>query len=81
MKLKNSVALVDGGSSGIGEAIAKTLAASRARVAITGRNEKRLEAAASALGVVPIHADVSKEADVERTYRELLRSSATWTSW
>jgi len=72
MNLKNSVALVTGGSSGIGEAIAKTLTASGARVAITGRNEKRLKEAANALGVHPIHADVSKEQDVLRTYRELL---------
>ncbi|HWF40063.1 MAG TPA: SDR family oxidoreductase [Candidatus Acidoferrales bacterium] len=72
MNLKNAVALVTGGSSGIGEAIAKTLAASGARVAITGRNEKRLKEAASTLGVHPIHADVSKEEDVLRTYRDLL---------
>lgn len=71
MNLKNAVALVTGGSSGIGEAIAKTLAASGARVAITGRNEKRLKEAASALGAHAIHADVSKEEDVLRTYREL----------
>jgi 3-oxoacyl-[acyl-carrier protein] reductase len=72
MNLKNAVALVTGGSSGIGESIAKTLAASGARVAITGRNEKRLKEVASALGAHPIHADVSKEEDVLRTYGELL---------
>ena len=73
MNLKNSVALVTGGSSGIGLAIAQSLAASGSRVAITGRNEKRLKAAAAELGVHAIHADVSKEAeaDVERTYSEL----------
>jgi 3-oxoacyl-[acyl-carrier protein] reductase len=73
MNLKNAVALVTGGSSGIGEAIAKTLSASGARVAITGRNEKRLKEVANALGVHPIHADVSKEEDVLRTYRELAK--------
>jgi 3-oxoacyl-[acyl-carrier protein] reductase len=72
MNLKNSVALVTGGSSGIGRAIAQTLAASGSRVAITGRNEQRLRAAAAELGVHAIHADVSKETDVKRTYRELL---------
>jgi 3-oxoacyl-[acyl-carrier protein] reductase len=69
--LKNSVALVTGGSAGIGYSIAESLQAAGARVAITGRDKARLEAAARTLGVVPIHADVSKEADVERTYREL----------
>ncbi|HUA18100.1 MAG TPA: SDR family oxidoreductase [Bryobacteraceae bacterium] len=72
MNLNNSVALITGGSAGIGRAIAKTLAESGARVAITGRDKKRLEDTAHALGVFPIQADVSKEADVLRTYREVL---------
>ncbi len=71
MKLTNSVALVTGGSSGIGRAIAETLIASGAKVAITGRNSIRLEEAAKAIGAFPIQADVSKESDaigtVERT--------------
>ena len=72
MNLKNAVALVTGGSAGIGFSIAKTLAESGARVAITGRDKGRLEEAAKKLSVFPVHADVSKEADVERTYREVL---------
>ena len=72
MNLKNTVALITGGSSGIGRAIAQSLAASGSRVAITGRDEKRLAEAARELGVHPIHADVSVEADVERTYREMM---------
>ncbi len=73
MNLKNAVALITGGSSGIGRAIAQTLAASGARVAITGRDEKRLAETARALGAHPIRADVANEADVERTYREVLK--------
>ena len=73
MNLKNAVALITGGSSGIGRAIGQMLAASGSRVAITGRNEKRLQEAARELGVHAIHADVSVEADVERTYRELFQ--------
>ena len=72
MNLRNAVALITGGSAGIGYSIAKTLAESGARVAITGRDKGRLEQAAEALGVLPIQADVSQEADVERTYREVL---------
>jgi 3-oxoacyl-[acyl-carrier protein] reductase len=71
MNLKNSVALITGGSSGIGRAIAQSLAASGARVAITGRDQRRLAEAARERGVHAIHADVSVEADVERTYREV----------
>ena len=72
MNLKNAVALVTGGSAGIGRAIAQSLAAAGARVAITGRDKQRLKEAAEALGVHAIPADVASEADVERTYRELL---------
>jgi 3-oxoacyl-[acyl-carrier protein] reductase len=72
MDLKNAIALVTGGSSGIGYGIAKTLIDSGAKVAITARNKTRLHEAAKSLGAHPIHADVSKEPDVERTYRELL---------
>ncbi len=72
MDLKNSTALITGGSAGIGRAIAQTLANAGARVAITGRDQRRLNETAKALGVHPIHANVSNEADVERTYREVM---------
>jgi 3-oxoacyl-[acyl-carrier protein] reductase len=73
MNLRNATALVTGGSSGIGKGIAETLIASGARVAITGRNKARLDAAAQEIGSHPIQADVSKEADVQRTMQEVLR--------
>jgi 3-oxoacyl-[acyl-carrier protein] reductase len=72
MNLQNATALITGGSSGIGRAIAQTLAASGTRVAITGRNPQRLAEAAKAIGALGVAGDVSKEADVERTYREVL---------
>ena len=73
MNLKNATALITGGSSGIGRAIAQSLVASGARVAITGRDEKKLAEAARELGVHPIHADVSVEADVERTFKDVMQ--------
>jgi 3-oxoacyl-[acyl-carrier protein] reductase len=73
MNLQNTVALVTGGSAGIGRAIAQTLASSGARVAITGRDQRKLSESAKVFGALPIRADVSVEADVERTYREVLK--------
>lgn len=71
MNLKNACVLITGGSSGIGRAAAETLAAAGAKVAITGRDKKRLDEAAKALGVHGVQADVANEADVVRTYREV----------
>jgi 3-oxoacyl-[acyl-carrier protein] reductase len=70
MNLTKATALVTGGSSGIGFAIAKSLIEAGSQVAITGRNQKRLDEAAKLLGALPIRADVSSEDDVKRTYRE-----------
>jgi 3-oxoacyl-[acyl-carrier protein] reductase len=70
MNLKNATALITGGSSGIGLAIAQSLLSAGARVAITGRDQKRLDEAARSTGARAIRADVSSEEDVKRTYRE-----------
>jgi len=72
MNLKNAIALVSGGSAGIGYSIAKTLVESGAKVAVTGRDQARLKETAETLGVHPIHADVANEVDVARTYKEVL---------
>jgi 3-oxoacyl-[acyl-carrier protein] reductase len=74
MNLKGATAIVTGGSSGIGLAIAKTLIEAGAKVAITGRDEKRLAAAGRATGAHVIHADVTQEADVLRTYEDLFQA-------
>jgi len=74
MNLQNATALVTGGSSGIGLAIAQSLIDSGARVAITGRDEKKLYKTAERLQALAIRADVSSEPDVERTYREVLQA-------
>lgn len=64
--------LVTGGTGGIGRAIAETMVAAGARVAVTGRDQRKLADTARALGVLPIRADVAREADVERTMQEVL---------
>ena len=72
MNLKDATVLISGGSSGIGLATAKVLAEAGARVAITGRDRHRLDEAVKAVNALAIQADVSKEADVKRTYDEVL---------
>jgi 3-oxoacyl-[acyl-carrier protein] reductase len=74
MNLNGATALVTGGSSGIGRAIARALIAAGAQVAITGRDETRLAAAVKTTGARPIQADVSRESDVRRTYQELFQA-------
>jgi NAD(P)-dependent dehydrogenase (short-subunit alcohol dehydrogenase family) len=70
--LTGKVAVVTGGSRGIGFAIARTLVAEGVKVAVTGRTEASLSAARSKLeGVGPgaietLRADVRQFADVEQ---------------
>ena len=73
MNLRGATALITGGSSGIGLAIATSLAGAGSRVAITGRNKGRLGEAAKGIDALAIQADVSNEDDVKRTYREVLQ--------
>jgi 3-oxoacyl-[acyl-carrier protein] reductase len=72
MDLKNAVALVTGGNSGIGQGIAEALIAAGANVAITGRNRAKTESVAKAIGAFPIIADASKEGDAIRTIQEVV---------
>lgn len=57
MNLKNKIALVTGGNSGIGFATAKELIANEATVIITGRRKEATEKAAQEIGAIPLVAD------------------------
>lgn len=66
MKFENKIALVTGGSSGIGLGIAKALAQEGARVIITGRDADKLARAAEDIGpfTLWLAVDASKVDDI-----------------
>ena len=70
MSFQGKVALVTGGSSGIGLEIAKELVSRGAKVVITGRQQSKLDEAARELGpnATAIRADVSKLAELDTLY-------------
>jgi len=74
-KLEGKIALVTGGSSGIGLATAKQFIKEGAFVYITGRREAELEKAVTALGsqATAIRADASKLADLDALYAQIQR--------
>ena len=72
-KLSGKIALVTGGSSGIGLATAKRFASEGAYVFITGRRQAELDAAAKELGDngTAVRSDVAKLADLDRLFETI----------
>lgn len=69
--LKDKVAVVTGGNSGIGYAAAQRLKASGANVIITGRRKDAIEKAAAELQVAGLVADQSRLSDIENLARQV----------
>ncbi|HIF6263531.1 TPA: SDR family NAD(P)-dependent oxidoreductase [Raoultella ornithinolytica] len=75
--LSDKIALVTGGSTGIGLASEQELAAQGAKVYITGRRQQELDAAIALIGTSAkgIRADVSRLDDLDKVYAQIAEES------
>jgi NAD(P)-dependent dehydrogenase (short-subunit alcohol dehydrogenase family) len=72
-KLQGKVAVITGGTTGIGLATAKLFVKEGAYVFITGRRQKELDEAVKAIGsnVTGIQGDIAKLSDLDRLYEAI----------
>jgi NAD(P)-dependent dehydrogenase (short-subunit alcohol dehydrogenase family) len=76
-KLTGKIAVVTGGSAGIGVGAAKRFAQEGARVFITGRDRVRLDHAVTEIGrgTIGLQGDASSLADIDRIYATITESA------
>ena len=76
-RLAGKIAVVTGGTTGIGLASAKRFAAEGAHVFITGRRQAELDKAVTAMGgtAIGVQADSAKMADLNRLYAQVKADS------
>ena len=80
MKLKDKIAIVTGGGTGIGRAITEAFIKDGARVMICSRNIEKLTQAAGEMNeqageerVLPLKVDINKKEEIEKSVEEVIR--------
>ncbi|MBD8489133.1 SDR family oxidoreductase [Echinicola sp. CAU 1574] len=71
MDLKNKIAIVTGGNSGIGFATARELILQEATVIITGRRKEAIDKAAQEIGAIPFVADQANVRDISKLSKSI----------
>ena len=79
--LSGKVAIVTGGSSGIGERIAELFVEEGASVVVAARRQQEGDKLAKRLGVRFIRTDVSNEADVKSMIDDAVKSFGRSIAW
>ena len=82
-KLTDKIAVVIGGSSGIGLGIAKRFAQEGAHVFIAGRREVQLDEAVAGIGgdAAGLQGDTTSLADLDRIFAQIQAQQGASTCW
>ena len=74
-RLDGKVAVVTGGGQGIGESICRRLAAAGAKVGVFDMSADNANRVAKDIGGVPMIGDLTKEADLDRVFGEVVKAA------
>jgi len=73
MRLSGKIALITGGTGGIGKSIAKKFSQEDAEIIITGRDSQKLDSTVKELGVgMPIVADIKNEEEIKDGIKKII---------
>jgi len=73
MRLSGKIALITGGTGGIGKSIAKKFSQEGAEIIITGRDSQKLDSTVKELGIgMPIVADIKNEEEIKDGIKKII---------